>query len=327
MYTFLNLYYLFILIPIFLLVFYLYKKWWKNIVFWDVNLLKEVFSKNSLNYKIYYTLIFLIFIFFSLIFSNFVLKEDITKENKNGIDIVISMDVSTSMLATDLKPNRLEVSKNILQDFIIKLNWDRLWLIVFAWKPFTSLPLNFDYEVSNSIISKINTEIIDSRLWWTSIWDSIILASENFDEKSKNREKVIILITDWDDNSSMIDPKSAVNLLKKENKNIKIYTIGIWWKDKAFIESKDFFGRIVKQEVWALNEELLRYIANSTNWIYFRATDEKSLENIFEEISKLEKKDLENEEYTIYNEKNIYFVYLLIFLFLILFLFKFRKNI
>lgn len=323
--------YFLLLIPIFTFLVFLYLKWWKNIVFWDIKIIRKVFKNNSFYYKIYFLLFFIIFIVYISIFSNLIIREEQDKVKENGIDIQLVLDVSYSMLADDFVPNRLEASKKIIWNFIDKLSWDRLWLIVFAWKPFTSLPLNFDYSISKKIVNNISIDTIDqnnSRMQWTAIWDAIIIASEWFDEKSFDREKIIILLTDWDVNT-WVDPKLAIKYLWKEEKtkDIKIYTIWIWWNKEAYIKTKDVFWREVLSKVWWLNEESLKTIAENTWWKYFRASDEETLNNIFDTISKLEKKDFEREKLVIKNEKNIYLVYLLIFLFICLFILKYKKNI
>lgn len=244
MYYFEFLNYFLLLIPIFLFLGFLYLKWWKNIVIWDVEILKEVFKNNSLYYKIYYSLLFVIFIVYISIFANLIIKEEQEKINENWIDIELVLDVSYSMLADDFKPNRLESSKKIIWRFLDKLSQDRLWLIVFAWKPFTSLPLNFDYPISKKIVNNITIDTINqnnTRMQGTAIWDALIIASEWFDDESLDREKIIILITDWDANV-WVDPDLAIKFLKENNKtkDIKIYTIWIWWKEEAYIKTKDF---------------------------------------------------------------------------------------
>jgi len=330
MYNFANPEYFFLIIPFSLFLYFLYKKWWNNIYFSDSINLKKIFKNNSIFYKIYYFVVFLIILLYICIFSNLIISEEKDKVNENGIDIQIVLDVSYSMLASDFEPNRLKVSKDIISKFISNLSWDRLWLVVFAWKPFSSLPLNFDYLISKKIVDKITVNTINqnnSRMQWTSIWDAIIIASDWFDKKSIGREKIMILLTDWDSNT-WIEPIKATLYLKesKKTKDIKIYTIWIWWKKDAFIKTKDILWRTIKSKVWSLNEEVLKQISNNTWWKYFRASNEKTLENIFETISKLEKKELERETITVSKEKNIYFVYLLLFLSLVFIILKIKKN-
>lgn len=331
MYYFMHLEYFLLLIPIFFILVFLYFKWWKNIVFSNIKILNSIFKRNAFIYKIYYLLLFFIFIFYISIFSNLVIREEKDEIIENWIDIQIVLDISYSMLAEDFSPNRLEASKNIISKFMKNLSWDRLWLIVFAWKPFTSLPLNFDYSISEKIIKNISVNTINqnnSRMQGTAVWDAIIIASEWFDEKSIDREKIIILLTDWESNVWLNPIKSIEYLEKSKSSNdIKIYTIWIWWENEAFIKTKDIFWREISTKVWWLNEKILQQISQKTWWKYFRASDINTLDNVFETISKLEKKEILREKIVIEKEKNLLFVYVLMLLFFSLFILKYKKNI
>lgn len=320
--------YFLLLLPLFLGLFFLYKWNNKKYVFQFFSDLKKIYGHNSMYIKIYYLIILFILILFVTIFSNLISQTEKQNIAKNGIDINIVLDVSYSMLATDLQPNRLKVSKSIIWDFTQKLKTDRLGLTVFAGKPFVSLPLNFDYNITNKIISKVSVDTINqrySRMQGTAVWDALVLAGESFDTDDE-REKVIILLTDWEANKGL-DPIIATEyLLNTFKKRLKIYTIGIWWLDKAYIELPDGFWWINKIEVWWVDETSLKTIAEKGDWKYFRATDSESLKDIFEMIAKLEKKEIEVDSFVTQKEKNIYFIYVLIFLFLSLFSLVIRKN-
>jgi Ca-activated chloride channel family protein len=229
------------------------------------------------------------------------------------------------MMAEDMKPNRLEAWKKVLVDFIDSIKLDRIWIILFSWKPFNSIPLTFDYKFLKDFMKDITVDTINqsyNHLKWTAIWDAIILAIDSF-KKSENREKVIILITDGEANR-WLDPMIALKLAKKEN--IKIYTIWIWWLEDTYIEMVVwFFPQKVK--IWWVDEGTLKKVAYETWWKYFRATSEKKLSEIFEDISKLEKKNIEINKIKTNKEKNIILVYLLIFFMLILFFLKYKKRI
>lgn len=327
MYTFLNPYYFLLLIPFFVLVLFMYFKSWKKINFLPFEDIKLIYHKNSFFYKLYFiVLIFIIFLFI-IIIANPVLKNTKQIINKNWVDIEIVLDVSYSMNADDLKPNRLEVAKDVIKNYLKKIQTDRVWIVVFAWKPFTSLPLNFDYDVVSHIVDKINIETINQNnyyMQWTALWDALILAGDQFDY-STNREKVIILLTDWEANK-WLDPMVALNYIKekKENKP-KIYTIWIWGLEKTFVLVPDQLWNMVKVPIAWVDEKTLTILSNSTWGKYFRATDNKTLEKIFDTISKLEKKEIKVDEIKVVKEKNILFLYILIFFMTLFIIFKYKK--
>jgi len=324
--TFLNpeYFWLLIFIPIILYFFYKKQKQWIDLAsFSDV---QKVFKKNS--YKFYLTILLLwvILVNFIIILANPNSTNISEKIKKNWIDIVIALDVSGSMEAQDLKPNRIEAAKWVINWFIKKLKTDRVWLVVFAWKPFTSIPLTFDYNILSETLSRLNTNIINQQknwLNWTAIWDAILMSKTLFktpisDEKQKkNREKVIILLTDWDANV-WVDPVIAGLAAKKEN--IKIYTIWIWSKKWGYI-TYNIWGFLQKQRIPPLNDKALKQIAKDTWWEYFRATNNAVFKQIFDRLQKLEKNDIEVEVKKEYSEKYDIFIYSLVFLIILFFLF------
>ena len=323
-FTFLYPEYFFLIGPLFLLLFFIYKKNNKKIFFSFFSDLEKIYKKNTIYLKLYYLVVFLILLCFVFIFSNLVQQSEKKDVNKNGIDINIVLDVSYSMLAADLKPNRLEVSKSIIWDFVEQLEADRVWLTVFAGKPFVSLPLNFDYKVTRKIIDKIWEDTINQRNYYmqgTAIWDALLLAWESFDTGDE-REKVIVLLTDWEANK-WVAPDTATQYLKDTfNDEIKVYTVWIWWSEKTYTESGN--QRI---EVGPLDEYTLKIIAETTSGKYFRASDEKGFEDIFDTIAKLEKKEITSESFIMNTQKNIIFVYILLGLFVLLLYLIIRKKI
>ena len=323
-FTFLYPEYFFLIVPLFLLLFFIYKRNNKKIFFSFFSDLEKIYKKNTIYLKLYYGVVFLILLCFVFIFANLVLQSEKKDVNKNGVDINIVLDVSYSMLAADLKPNRLEVSKSIIWDFVEQLEADRVWLTVFAGKPFVSLPLNFDYKVTRKIIDKIWEDTINQRNYYmqgTAIWDALLLAWESFDTGDE-REKVIVLLTDWEANK-WVAPDTATQYLKDTfNDEIKVYTVWIWWSGKTYIESGN--QRI---EVGPLDEYTLKKIAETTSGKYFRASDEKSFEDIFDTIAKLEKKEITSESFIMNTQKNIIFVYILLGLFVLLLYLIIRKKI
>jgi len=306
-----------LLIPIILYFFYKREKQ-KTIFFTYISSVKKVWSKKNIKFYLSLFLLFLILINFIIILANPNITNISKKIKKNGIDIVVVLDVSGSMEANDLQPNRLEVAKSVINNFVDKLKSDRLWLVVFAWKPFTSIPLTFDYNILKETISRLKTDTINQQkrsLNWTAVWDAILMAKTLFknEKKDENREKVIILLTDWDANV-WVDPVLAWLSAKKEN--IKIYAIWIWSKKWWFI-SYNVWPFVQKQRISPLNDKYLKKIASDTNWLYFRAENNNTFKLIFDELSKLQKDDIEIEVQKEYSEYYDYFIYSLIILILI----------
>jgi Ca-activated chloride channel family protein len=323
--TFLNPWYFWLLlfVPIILWLFYKKQKSWINFLFLDD--LKKVFGKNSLKFYTSIILLGLILINFIVILANPNITNVSEKIKKNGIDIVIALDVSGSMEAQDLKPNRLEAAKNVISNFIRKLKTDRVWLVVFAWKPFTSIPLTFDYNILEETLSRLSTDSINQQkrwLIWTAIWDAILMSKTLFktpangDKQDKDREKVIILLTDWDANV-WVDPVIAWLAAKKEN--IKIYTIWIWSEKWGYI-TYNIWGFLQRQKIPPLNDKALKQIAKDTRWVYFRATNNEVFKQIFEQLQKLEKNDIEVEVKKEYKEYYDIFIYSLVFFMILFFL-------
>jgi len=315
--TFLNpeFFWLFLIIPIVLYFFYKKEKSWINFI--NLADIKKIFKTNNYKFYLKIILLLLILINFIIILANPNISNTSQKVKKNWIDIVIALDISGSMMASDLKPNRIEAAKKVINNFIEKLSTDRLWLVVFAGKPFTSIPLTFDYNILKENIKNLSVDNINQQkrwLNWTAVWDSILMAKTLFDNKNnskeEDREKVIILLTDWDANV-WVDPILA--WLSAKKKNIKVYTIWIGSKKWWYI-TYDVWPFKQKQFMPPLKEKPLIQIANDTWWEFFRATDNKTFEKIFKELEKLEKNDIEIEVKKQYKEHYEIFIYSLIFL-------------
>lgn len=327
--TFLNpeYFWLLLLIPIILYFFYKKEKSWINISSTDQ--IKKIFKNNNIKLYSKIILLWLILINFIIILANPNTTNISDKIKKNWIDIVIALDISGSMQAEDLKPDRIQAAKNVISNFISKLKTDRAWLVVFAWKPFTSIPLTFDYNILNETIKSLSTDNINQQKRWlsgTAIWDALLMSKTLFKntekDKKNNREKVIILLTDWDANV-WVDPKVAALALK--NDKIKIYTIWIWSKKWWYITYQNWPFK-QRQKIPPLNDKDLKFIAQQTWWEYFRAEDNSTFEKIFEKLQKLDKKDIEVEIKKTYSEYYQIFVYSLIIL-LIIFLYLVSQNI
>jgi len=319
---FLNQKYFLLLLLVPIIVFFYYKKQSSWIFFPFFSDIKNTYKKNIFSFYIKIFFLILILVFYIIILANPNIINQDEKVSKNGIDIVLLLDISTSMDATDLTPTRIEKAKKVLSDFILKQETNRLWLVVFAWKPFTSIPLTFDYNILKETILNTSTNVINqnnSYLWWTAIWDAILMWETLFDktEENKDREKVIILLTDWDANT-WVDPLLAS--LSSKEKNIKIYTVWIWSKEWGTI-SYYAWPFLQTQKIPPLNDETLMKIANNTSWEYFRATDDRIFEDIFKKLESLEKSLIEIEKQNNYSPSYTYFVLILIillFIFIIL---------
>jgi len=222
-----------------------------------------------------------------------------TKTTK-GIDIVIAIDVSASMLARDLKPNRLEALKLVAARFINARPNDRIGLVEYAGESFTKTPLTSDKSIVLSSLKSIKyNTIIEGG---TAIGMGLA-TSVNRLKESRAKSKVIILLTDGVNNSGFIDPKIASELAVEFG--IKTYTIGLGTNGMALspiglLPNGDFQYGNVQVEI---DEELLKQIAETTGGQYFRVTSTTKLGEIYEEINKLEKTDIEEFKYTNYDEK------------------------
>lgn len=233
-----------------------------------------------------------------------------TKTNR-GIDIVMAIDVSASMLARDLKPNRLEALKKVAVNFIDRRPNDRIGIVVYAGESFTQTPITSDKGIVKRTISELKWGQLEGG---TAIGMGLGSGVNRLKE-SKAKSKVIILLTDGVNNSGNIDPRTATELAKELG--IKVYTIGIGTNGMAdFPWSRDpRTGKLNfrKQQV-EIDEDLLKEIATETEGKYFRATDNESLKEIYDEIDKLEKTKIEEFKYYNYQEKYRIFIFIALIL-------------
>jgi len=233
-----------------------------------------------------------------------------TKTNR-GIDIVMAIDVSASMLARDLKPNRLEALKKVAVNFIDRRPNDRIGIVVYAGESFTQTPITSDKGIVKRTISELKWGQLEGG---TAIGMGLGSGVNRLKE-SKAKSKVIILLTDGVNNSGNIDPRTATELAKELG--IKVYTIGIGTNGMAdFPWSRDpRTGKLNfrKQQV-EIDEALLKEIATETEGKYFRATDNESLKKIYDEIDKLEKTKIEEFKYYNYQEKYRIFIFIALIL-------------
>ncbi|MDC0177822.1 VWA domain-containing protein [Polaribacter sp.] len=244
-------------------------------------------------------LVALAFLFVALARPRNVSVSKKTKTNR-GIDIVMAIDVSASMLARDLKPNRLEALKKVAINFVDRRPNDRIGIVVYAGESFTQTPITSDKGIVKRTISELKWGQLEGG---TAIGMGLGSAVNRLKE-STAKSKIIILLTDGVNNSGNIDPRTATELAKELE--IKTYTIGIGTNGMAdFPWSKDpRTGKLQfrKQQV-EIDEALLKKIASETAGKYFRATDNTSLKEIYDEIDSLEKTNIEEFKYYNYQEK------------------------
>jgi Ca-activated chloride channel family protein len=232
--------------------------------------------------------------------------KEFDQSNDYGIDIVITLDTSTSMSSIDFRPlNRMEAAKKVTEEFVKERKYDRIGLVIFSGLAFTQCPLTTDKDSLIEFVKNIN--IGDTGLDGTAI-GSAIMTSINRLKDSKAKSKVLILVTDGNNNMGEIDPVTASKIAKEYD--IKIYAIGVGSLEGAIYEVRDpFFGtREVRTTQDAINEDVLKTIAHNTGGEYFRAQDTKSFENIMKQIDKLEKYEIEVIRFTNYSELYKYFL-------------------
>ena len=231
------------------------------------------------------------------------LDKDITVE---VIDIVLVLDTSSSMLAEDFKPNRLEAVKDAAKEFIKNRSGDRIGLLVFGKDTFIQCPLTIDYSVLNNLLSEVT--VMEPKYDGTAIGVAIANGVNRL-RNSDSESKVIILLSDGSNNVGSIDPISAAKIAKEYN--IKVYTIGAGTNQSITqIPGRGF----VRNEI---DEDTLKGIAEVTNAKYFRATDKKSLSGIYREIDNLEKSEITVSYFSSYQEIYIWFLIIGFFLLII----------
>jgi len=211
-----------------------------------------------------------------------------------GIDIAILLDISGSMLAEDLKPNRLEAAKDVIDEFIAGRTSDKIGLVVFAGKSFTQCPLTIDYSVLRNLLKQIESGMIEDG---TAIGDGLATAISRLKD-SKAISKVIILLTDGVSNMGALDASSAAEIAKMYG--IRVYTIGVGTMGTAPYPVQTPFGVQMQQMEVKIDEPLLKQVASLTDGRYFRATSNKKLQEIYQAIDDLEKSKI---DVTVFSKK------------------------
>ena len=231
--------------------------------------------------------------------------------NSEGLDIVMSMDISGSMLAEDFKPNRIEAAKKVAQEFIENRPTDRIGLVIFSGESFTQCPLTTDQNVLKEQLLNVKSGLLEDG---TAIGMGLATAVERL-RSTKTKTKVIILLTDGVNNSGLIDPITALEIAKAYK--IRVYTIGVGSEGSAPYPVKDQFGQTsIQQMPVQIDEALMQRISRETGGKYFRATNNNSLNRIYKDIDKLEKTKIEINSYKRYSE--LFFPYAFLALFCIM---------
>lgn len=256
----------------------------------------EVFESTprSIRHYLYHGLFALRMIAISLLILAFARPQSTLKRQNvsiEGIDIVLGLDISGSMLAQDLKPDRLEAAKNVSLDFFKGRPNDRIGLVVFAGEAFTQCPLTTDHIIMEEMLDDIKSGMIQDG---TAIGDGLAIAINRLKE-SQAISKVIILLTDGQNNAGSIAPLSAAEIAKIYG--IRIYTIGAGTMGYAPYPVQTPFGIQYQNMEVKIDEDLLKKVANMTDGKYFRATDNTSLKNVYQEIDQLEKSKIDVTEF------------------------------
>ena len=295
-------YYLILLLILPILIFWYFKKGQNQeatVRFSNLDLIPEtIIRSGQIKNMIIVMGRLLIMLFIILALARPRLSDTIRETNTEIIDILLVIDQSSSMLAQDFKPNRLEAAKEVAKTFIKDREGDRLGIIVFAGESYIQCPLTQDIDVLLNFTDEI--EIIDREHDGTAI-GMAIANSINRLRESEAKSKTIILLSDGSNNQGELEPITAAELAAKFD--IKIYTVAAGTHGLAPYPVTDAWGRQVIQKVQVdVDEESLKEIADITGGQFFRATDNKSLQKVYEEIDALERTEIEVTEYQNYTE-------------------------
>jgi Ca-activated chloride channel family protein len=307
------------------------KKWEK---FGDKELVNRLLPEVSYRLK-NWKFIMLILAFTSLIISisNPQIGSKLEKVKRIGIDMIIAVDISNSMMAEDIKPNRLASAKRAISKLVDKLEGDRIGIIVFAGKAYTQLPITTDYSAAKMFLSTVSTDFISTQ--GTSIAAAIEMGRNTFNNenkrgKNKERNKAIIIITDGEDHEDGAIEQAS----KASDEGIMIYTIGMGTQKGAPIPNfrngrkigykKDKEGHTI---ITKFNENLLQSIAKEGNGVYARANNNKSgLKHILDEINKLNKTEIETQTFKDYESRFQIFIAIGLFFLLIEIIIEEKKS-
>ncbi|MEQ8910074.1 MAG: VWA domain-containing protein [Vicingaceae bacterium] len=318
------------LVPVFLLVFYLAKRWKKQARerFAEYRLLNQImpnYSDGKFTWK--FVLFLIAYVFMVIGTANPQIGTKMEEVKREGIDLIVALDVSNSMKAEDLSPNRLERAKRAMLQLVEDLKSDRLGIIVFAGQAYTQLPITTDYAAAKLFLNTIDTDIVPTQ--GTAIGSAIELAMESYDFE-KGGQKALIIVTDGENHED--DAITAAE--EAQEKGVKVYTIGmgtpmgapipIFRRGKQAGFRQDNQGNTV---VSSLNEEMLQDIAASGDGVYVRATNASAgFESILTDLSGLETGEFESTVYTDYEDRFQFFLGAAFFFLLLSLLISEKKS-
>jgi Ca-activated chloride channel family protein len=218
-----------------------------------------------------------------------------------GVDIVLCIDVSGSMLAQDFTPNRLDAAKEVAANFVDSRPTDRIGLVIFSGESFTQCPVTTDKNILKSQIYGVRSGLLEDG---TAIGSGLATSVDRL-KSSKSKSKVVILLTDGENNGGLIDPSTAKEIAK--SLGVRVYTIGVGTEGMAPVPVQTPAGIVMQREQVNIDEKLLTQIAVETGGKYFRAKDNEGLKNIYDEIDKLEKSRIEVTALRRFSEKFVPF--------------------
>ncbi len=310
-------YFSLLLLPILFIYYFKFKKkiFFKSL-FFSKNLLKRgSFFTN----KIIYVLEISAFLFLIIALMRPQFGQKNIEQSFSAYSIMIVMDNSTSMLAADLTPSRFDVAKKVISEFVAKRKGDLIGFTIFAGEAVTLIPITLNHQMIIDTLNNLKMRVLEDG---TAIGMGLVSAISSLKE-SKSKTKIIVLLTDGNNNMGDISPEEAAKIAKEFR--IKIYTIGVGALNEAPYPIKTPFGtRYVKVKV-DFNENILKEIANTTGGLYFRATDNKKMKEIFRQIDNLEKNRFKINIRITYKDK--FFIPLLISFILFLMAFFLEKLI
>ncbi len=227
-------------------------------------------------------------------------SEIIQQPSQNlGVDMIMALDISASMLSRDIRPNRLEALKEVAQDFVSARTMDRLGLVIYAGEAYSPVPLTTDHSLLNEQIRGLRYDLLESG---TAIGMGLSTAVKRLVD-SQAKSKVVILLTDGENNTGLVDPIQAADLA--QSLGIKVYTIGLGTNGMAQtpVATHPITGQLMyEQQPVRIDEDLLQRIAATTGGEYFRATDNQSLTEIYSLIDAMEKSEIEGYQFYRYTE-------------------------
>ncbi len=266
----------------------------------------RAFSGQKISYKVYLKhFLFVLRLFAIALIITILARPQSTDKWKNttteGIDIVLALDISSSMLAQDLKPDRLKAAVDVAKNFISERVNDRIGLVVFAGESFTQCPITTDHDVLINLLQEVKTGMIEDG---TAIGMGLANAVNRLKE-SEAKSKVIILLTDGENNRGDISPVTAAEIA--QNFGIRVYTIGVGTIGQAPYPVQTMFGMQTQMMDVKIDEKTLKEISSITDGEYFRATNNKSLKDIYKKIEALEKTKIKVNEFSSKNEEYFWF--------------------